>query len=105
MRHPRTGCAIQEDEERIVIPRLASHEEEEFLRPTFDGGTFHFIGLFTEWDESTQSPHRERLGTLLLTPAANSDTLEDYAHYLWDVGDIAFGMSEILKGWKAPCCR
>jgi len=43
---------------------------------------------------------RRRLGALLLTPAANSDSLDDYSRYLWDVGDIA---CELLG--KAECIR
>jgi hypothetical protein len=71
-----------------------------FLRPTFDGGTHLFIGTYAKWDDSSGAPPRQQLGTLLLTPSANSETLEDYAHYLWDVGDIA---CELLG--RAECAR
>jgi len=64
-------------------------EEGEFLRPTFDGGTHGFLGLYTPWSSGPNLPPRERLGVLLLTPGANADSLRDYAQYLWSVGDIA----------------
>jgi hypothetical protein len=67
---------------------------------TYDGGTNRFLGLFTSWDEGPRSPARQCLGSLLLTPAANSDTPEDYADYLWNVGDIA---CELLG--KAECTQ
>jgi hypothetical protein len=75
-------------------------EEGEFLRPPFDYGTARFEGFFTQWDERSRVPARRQLGTLFLTPEANSDALEDYAKYLWDVGDIA---CEVLG--KAECVR
>ena len=62
---------------------------QEFLRPTFDYGTYHFLGIFTPWSERPPLPARERMGALLLTPSANSDSLDDYARYLWNIGDIA----------------
>ncbi len=64
-------------------------EEGKFLRPTFDGGTARLFGLFTAWEDGPRLPDRQRLGVLLLTPMAIDDTLEDYAHSLWSVGDIA----------------
>ncbi len=64
-------------------------EEGKFLRPTFDGGTARLFGLFTAWEDGPTLPDRQRLGVLLLTPKANSDTLEDFAHYLWSAGDVA----------------
>ena len=75
-------------------------EEGEFLRPPFDGGTALFEGFFARWDQRSREPVRRQFGTLLLTPDANSDTLEDYARYLWNVGDIA---CEVLG--KTECVR
>jgi hypothetical protein len=37
---------------------------------------------------------------MLLTPSANADNLNDYADYLWTIGDIA---CELLG--KAECTR
>ena len=39
------------------------------------------------WARAVQA--KEKFGTLLLTPAANTGSLEDYANYLWLIGDIA----------------
>jgi hypothetical protein len=74
--------------------------EGDFLRPTFDSGTHLFIGIYAKWDDGPGSAPRQRLGALLLTPSANSETLEDYANYLWDVGDIA---CELLG--RVECAR
>ncbi len=63
--------------------------EGEFLRPVFDYGTHKYLGLLTSWDKGPHLPPQQRLGVLLLTPSANASTLEAYAHYLGDVGDIA----------------
>jgi hypothetical protein len=99
------GCKLWDNDPGLIYSRFKSRvwllrEEGEFLRPPFDSGTVRFIGLLTKWDESARLPARRQLGTLLLTPAANSDTLKDYAHYLWYVGDIA---CELLG--KAECVR
>jgi hypothetical protein len=64
-------------------------EEGGFLRPTFDWGTFPFLGLLAEWDAVTPLPPKQRLGTLLLTPLAVCDTTEAYAEDIWLVADIA----------------
>jgi hypothetical protein len=73
-------------------------QEGQFLRPTFDGGTHGFLGLYTPWNSHPDLPPREKLGILLLTPSANSRSLPDYAQYLPNVGDIA---CELLG--KAEC--
>jgi hypothetical protein len=88
------GCRLWDADPRLVYRRFKTRawflrEEGEFLRPSFDYGTYHFVGLFTSWEDGPRLPAQQRLGALLLTPSANSDTLENYAHYLWDVGDIA----------------
>jgi hypothetical protein len=74
--------------------------EGEFLRPVFDYGTHKYLGLLPKWDPGPRPPPQQRLGALLLTPHANTDTLDAYANYLWDVGDIACD----LLG-KADCAR
>jgi hypothetical protein len=79
-------------------------EEGDFLRPTFDGGTHGFLGLYFQWSRYPDLPPRERLGTLLLTPEANSDALGDYARYLWSIGDIAcelLGKRECVRRFRA----
>ena len=63
------GCRLYPDSGDAM--RFKTHvwflrEEGDFLRPTYDGGAH-----------------------LFLKPAANSDTLGDYARYLGDVADIA----------------
>lgn len=75
-------------------------EEGGVLRPTFDYGTRKFMSLFTKWEDGPPLPAPQRLGVLLLTPPANSETLEDFSTYLWDIGDIA---CELLG--KAECAR
>ena len=64
-------------------------EEGDFLRPTFDSGIHRYIGLFPKWEDRPPLEAHKRLGILLLTLTANSDTLEDYAGYLPLVIDIA----------------
>ena len=75
-------------------------EENGVLRPTFDYGTHKFLGLLTKWEDGPPLPAPERLGVMLLTPSANSETLEDFSKYLWDIGGIA---CEFLG--KAECAR
>jgi hypothetical protein len=49
-----------------------------------------YLGLFARWmDVSSTAEARSELGTLLLTPSANSDNLDDYAQYLDEVIEIA----------------
>jgi hypothetical protein len=101
----RPGCKLWDDNPSLIFHRFKTkvwflREEGGFLRPPFDGGTDKFIGFFSKWDESSRLPARQRLGTLLLTPGANGDSLEEYARYLWDAGDIA---CELLG--KAECVR
>ena len=99
------GCTLWDDDPDLVFHRFKTRawflrEEGDFLRPTFDGGTPRYLGLFAKWDDDSHLAPREHLGTLLLEPSANSDSLESYAKYLWDVGDIACD----LLG-KAQCVR
>jgi hypothetical protein len=99
------GCKLVDNNPKLVYHRLKTkywflREERDVLRPTFDYGTYEFSGVFTAWSEGPPLPARRRMGALLLTPAANSDSLDDYASYLWDVGDIA---CELLG--KPECIR
>jgi hypothetical protein len=73
-------------------------KENGVLRPTFDWGTYTHIGLLTKWESVPDPVAPHQLGVLLLTPAANAETLVDYASYLWQVGDVA---CELLG--KAEC--
>jgi hypothetical protein len=99
------GCRLWDDDPRLIYGRDKTRvwflrKEGGFLRPPFDGGTAKFVGFITKWDESANATARRQFGTMLLTPAANGDVLDDYAKYLWDVGDIA---CEVLG--KAECVQ
>jgi hypothetical protein len=88
------GCRLLPDNPEAVANRDQTRvwflrEERGLLRPTFDYGTYRFLGILTRWDNGPRLPPRQRLGTLLLTPAANGVSLEDYAAYIWQIGDIA----------------
>jgi hypothetical protein len=88
------GCKLWPEDPDLVFARFQTRawflrEEGEFLRPLFDGGTHWYIGLFTKWENTKPPTARQKLGALLFTPSANSDNLEDYARYLWDVARIA----------------
>jgi hypothetical protein len=101
----RPGCKLWDENPALIFSRFKTRvwllrEEGGFLRPTFDGGAPWFVGLFVSWDDLPSLPPRERLGTLLLTPLASSVNLEDYASYIWNVGDVACD----LLG-KAECAR
>ena len=90
----RPGCKLWDDDPALIYHRFKTRvwflrQEGEFLRPTFDAGTYLFLGLLTRWDDGPQLPPRQRLGTMLLTPKNNAGTLEEYASYIWEVGDIA----------------
>ena len=99
------GCSLVDDDSKLIYHRLKTkywflREEGQFLRPVFDYGTHRFAGVFPSWSEGPPLPARKRMGALLLTPSANSDSLEEYARYLWSVGDIA---CELLG--KLECTR
>lgn len=99
------GCRVLPDDPAALASRDKTRvwflrEEGEFLRPTFDWGTFPFLGLLAEWDTGAPLPPRERLGALLLTPLAVCDTTEAYAEDVWLVADIA---CELLG--KAECVQ
>lgn len=90
----RPGCRLWDDDPALVFSRFKTRvwllrEEAGYLRPTFDGGAQKFIGLFPSWDDLPSVPPKQRLGIFLLTPLANSDNSDDYATYLWNVGDVA----------------
>jgi hypothetical protein len=99
------GCKLVDDNPKLIYHGLKTkfwflRDERQFLRPTFDYGAHRFEGVFTPWSQGPPLPARQRLGALLLMPSANSDSLDDYARYLWNVGDIA---CELLG--KSECAR
>lgn len=85
-----------DNDPRMIFNRDKTHiwflrEEGEFIRPPFDVGVQagRSFGILPKWEDLPSLPPRERLGTALLTPSANGDTLEEYARYFGDVFDIA----------------
>jgi hypothetical protein len=99
------GCKLLPDNPRSFDRRSKTRawflrEDRGFLRPTFDYGTHRFYGFLTKWEDGPPLPGPQRVGALLLKPAANSDRLEDYAYLLVDMGDIA---CELLG--KGECIR
>jgi len=88
------GCRLWLKDPRLMFIREKTRawflrDEGGVLRPRFDYNTFRYLGVFPEWDRRSQARPRRQFGALLLTPLANGDTLEDYAGYLWHIGDIA----------------
>jgi len=91
------GCTLWlwPDNPRAVDRRFQTRawflrEDGEFLRPPVDWGVNLYLGLFTKWkDVPSITEARRELGTLLLTPSANGDNLDDYAGYLGEVIEIA----------------
>ena len=82
-----------DNDPRMIYNREKTHiwflrEEGEFIRPTFDVGGRSF-GVLPRWEDLPSLPPRARLGIFLLTPSANSDSLDDYARYLGQVIEIA----------------
>jgi hypothetical protein len=88
------GCKLLPDNPSFFDRRAKTRawflrEDSGFLRPTFDYGTHRFEGFLTKWEDGPPLAAPQRVGALLLTPAANSDQLEDYAYLLVNMGDIA----------------
>ncbi len=88
------GCALVDSNPEFVYRRMKTkfwylRAEGQFLRPTFDYGAQRFDGVFPSWSQGRPLPARQRLGVFLLTPSANTDSLDDYSRYLWNVGDVA----------------
>jgi len=99
------GCELLPDNPTFYDYRAKTRvwflrEEGQFYRPPFDMGSHRFLSLLTAWSDGPALPPRQRLGTLLLTPKANVDSLEEYVDYFWLVGDIA---CELLG--TAECTR
>jgi hypothetical protein len=99
------GCKLLPDNPSFFDRRAKTRvwflrEDRGFLGPTFDYGTHRFEGFLTNWEDGPPLPGPQRVGALLLTQAANSDQLEDYAYLLVDIGDIA---CELLG--KGECSR
>jgi hypothetical protein len=88
------GCKLVDNNPKLIYHRMKTkfwflRAEGQFLRPTFDYNAHRFDGVFLSWSQGHPLPARQRLGAFLLTPSANADSLDDYARYLWNVGDIA----------------
>jgi hypothetical protein len=88
------GCKLWNEDPTVVYHLQQTRawflrEESGFLRPPFDYGTYRYIGVRDRWERGPDLPAPMRLGAFLLTPAANTDTLDDYANYFWNVAGIA----------------
>jgi len=98
------GCTLfygdQRDDSKRVTLIWFLREEGQFLRPAFDGGTFYFYGLLTKWNDAPALAPRQRLGVLLLTPQANSNSLADFADNIWGLADVACSLLA-----KAECVQ
>jgi hypothetical protein len=99
------GCKLQDNNPKLIYYRMKTkfwflRDEGQFLRPTFDYNAQLFGGVFAAWSLGSPLSPRQQLGTLLVTPSANSDSLDAYARYLWNVGDTA---CELLG--KTECIR
>ena len=102
------GCKLFYGDTRDYSKRVTRvwflREEGEFLRPTFDGGTAYFYGLFTEWSNAPALAPRQKLGVLLLTPYANSNSLSEFASNIPGVADVAcslLGTAECVQRIRA----
>jgi hypothetical protein len=100
-------CGAGDDDPRLLINRAKTRvwflrEEGGFLRPPYD--LDRGFGILTKWEDGPRLPARQRLGTLLLTPDAVTDSIEGYARdYLWDVGDMAcdlLGKPECVRQFR-----
>jgi hypothetical protein len=99
------GCKLVDNNPKLIYHRMKTkfwflREDGKFLRPTFDYNAYRFYGVFAAWSTGSPLSPRQQLGTLLLTPSATSDSLDDYARYFWNVVDIA---CELLG--KSDCTR
>lgn len=88
------GCKLVDNNPKLIYHRMKTkfwflREEGQFLRPTFDYNAPRFEGVFRAWTATSPLLPQQQLGTLLLTPYANTDSLDDYARYLWNVGGTA----------------
>ena len=87
------GCKLFYGDPRDYLKRVTKvwflREEGEFLRPTFDGGTYAFYGLYTKWNDGSALEPDKKCGALLLTPSANADTLAGFAKSIWDAAEVA----------------
>lgn len=99
------GCQLFNDNPKLIYKRLQTkfwflRIQGGVLRPTFDYDAPRFGGVFPGWSQGPLVSPRQKLGTLLLTPSANTDSLDDYSRYLWRVGGIA---CELLG--RASCIK
>jgi hypothetical protein len=63
--------------------------EGSYLRPAFDEGSAHFLGLTVPWNVQSKVSAQAQLGILLLTPDAGAGGLREYAKLIWEHADIA----------------
>lgn len=99
------GCKLVDNSPKLIYHKMKTkfwflREEGQFLRPTFDYNAPRFDGVFAAWSARLPLSPQQQLGTLLLTPTANANSLEEYARYLWNVGDTA---CQLLS--KTECTR
>jgi hypothetical protein len=87
------GCKLHADPgiyKKPVTHVWFLRDENEFLRPTFDAGGGRSYGLLTDWANGPSLPAKEKLGALLLTPSANSESLHDYVNVFPDAEALAW---------------
>ena len=87
-------CRLYASDPAMIASRYQTRvwflrEEGDFLRPTYDYGGAKFLGLCESWSDGPPLPAKSRLSAMLLDPAASCATMDEYAEYLWLVGDIA----------------
>jgi hypothetical protein len=89
----RPGCQLDYRAEtygsRVKAKVWFIRQERRFLRPTYDGDSPPYLGLFKEWGNTPNVYPLVEFGRLLLTPDAAVETLDDFADVIWDYGDIA----------------
>jgi hypothetical protein len=104
------GCKLYPNDPEMVASRYKTRawflrNDGEFLRPLYDYGTSRLVGFCVNWDDGPALPARQRLGALLLTPAANCEPTADYAQYfLEQLGDLAcevLGKDECVQRIRA----
>jgi hypothetical protein len=67
-------------------------EEGEMLRPAVDGGSAVNLTFLAPWNRLAVNPPLRRFATFLLTPSANTASLDEFAEGLWDQAEVACGI-------------
>lgn len=67
-------------------------EEGEWLRPVVDGGSTVSMAFLSSWNSIEVNPPMRRFATYLLTPSANTTSLDEFADGLWDQAEVACGI-------------